>query len=284
MSVYAVGIDVAEGRLSAVAVDARGAVVREASSAAPSDLPRLIREMSEKQAPPIGISAEARHRESIKKALPKSTPLITNPGTAAVTAETWVGPAKDARHAICLWVGDRVFAGLVLNGEPWIGAHGLAGSAAWLALNPVERQDYRRFGSLAAEVSNSGIARRLSWRIQSGDHSAVLDRAGSLDAITAADVFEGARQGDGVAISVVRDTAKYLGMAVANFASAIDPEVVVLAGDVAAAGDLLFEPIAQECSRRLSPAILPGFRLELSTLGGNGVAIGAARLAARSTA
>lgn len=68
----------------------------------------------------------------------------------------------------------------------------------------------------------------------------------------------------GVAISVVRDTAKYVGMAIANLASAIDPEVVVLAGDLAAAGDLLFDPIAHECSRRLSPSLLTHVRLALS--------------------
>jgi glucokinase len=181
---------------------------------------------------------------------------------------------------VALWLGDRVLAGILLDGVPWLGARGLAGSAAWLALNPVERQDYRKFGSLAAEVSNKGIARRLSWRIQAGDHSAVLERAGDLDAITAWHVFEGARAGDGVAISVVRDTAKYIGMAIANLASAIDPEVVVLAGPVAAAGDLLLEPVRQECARRLPPRMADGFRCEISPLGEDAIAIGAARLAA----
>src|SRR5687767_15225424 len=99
--------------------------------------------------------------------------LLTS-GAAAVSVEAWKGAARGARHAICLWIGDTVFAGILLDGTPWTGAHGLAGAAAWLALNPVERQDYRKFGSLAAEVSNTGIARRLAWRIQAGDSSAVL--------------------------------------------------------------------------------------------------------------
>src|SRR5207245_1047297 len=85
-----------------------------------------------------------------------------------------------------------------------------------------ERQDYRKLGSLAAEVSAKGIARRLSWRIQAGDRSRVLEAAGgSLDAITGQHVFDGARDGDGVAISVIRDTAKYIGMAVATLSTAI---------------------------------------------------------------
>jgi glucokinase len=129
-------------------------------------------------------------------------------------------------------------------------------------------------------VSNKGIARRLSWRIQAGDHSAVLERAGDLESITATHVFDGARTGDGVAISVVRDTAKYIGMAVANLATAIDPEVVVLAGDIAAAGDLLLDPVRQECARRLPPGMVDQFRLEMSPLGDDAVAIGTARLAA----
>ena len=206
-------------------------------------------------------------------------PAIVRPGAAAVAAEAWVGAARGANHAVCLVVGEHVTAGILLDGHPWAGAHNRSGSAAWLALNPVERQDYRKYGSLAAEVSHKGIARRLSWRIQSGDHSAVLERAGDLESITAAHVFEGARTGDGVSISVVRDTAKYIGMAVANLAVALDPEVIVLGGAIASAGDLLLEPVRQEFARRVPPGMAEQIRLEVSPLGGDGVAIGAARLA-----
>jgi glucokinase len=180
---------------------------------------------------------------------------------------------------VCLNIGARVFAGILLDGKLWPGAHGLAGTAAWLALNPVERQDYRKVGNLAAEVSSEGIARRLSWRIQAGDHSDVLERAGDLQSITAEHVFEGARTGDGLAISVARDTARYIGMALANLALCLDPEVVVLSGDAVAAGDLLLEPVRQEYVRRIPPDMVSQVRFAVSQLGDDGVAIGAARLA-----
>jgi predicted NBD/HSP70 family sugar kinase len=202
-----------------------------------------------------------------------------SPGAAAVAAEAWAGAALNAQHVVCLWIGDRVFAGTLLDGRPWMGAHGLAGDAAWLSLNPVERQDYRKYGNFAAEVSNKGIAQRLAWRIQAGDHSDVLERAGDLEAITAARVYEGARAGDGVAISVVRDSARYIAMAIINIATVIDPEVVVLAGPVASAGDLLLEPIRQECQRRLPPPMANKVRIEISPLAEHGIAIGAAALA-----
>jgi len=202
-----------------------------------------------------------------------------SPGAAAVSAEAWVGAARNAQHAVCLWIGDRVLAASLLNGRPWLGAHGLAGDAAWLALNPVERQDYRKYGNLAAEVSNTGIARRLAWRIQAGDHSVVLEHAGDLEAITAEHVFDGARAGDGVAISVVRDSARYIGMAVVNIVTVLDPEVIVLGGPMVSARDLLLEPVRQECQRRLPPAMASSLRIEISPLAEHGIAIGAASLA-----
>src|SRR6267143_110813 len=85
-----------------------------------------------------------------------------------------------------------------------VDADGRAGSAGWLALNPVEREDYRRLGCLEAEVGSAGIVRRLVWRIKSGDRSRVADMAGgNLAAIRVEQVFAAARDRDGVAVSVV---------------------------------------------------------------------------------
>src|SRR6266478_6550519 len=78
----------------------------------------------------------------------------------------------------------------------------VAGVASWMALNPVEREDYRRFGCLEAEIGNAGIVRRLVWRIKSGDESRVLGMAGGdIGAITLQHIFDAARAGDGVSIS-----------------------------------------------------------------------------------
>ena len=206
-------------------------------------------------------------------------------GTAAAIAEQWCGAARGLKQVITCAIGEHVTAGVVVNGEPWFGAHGLAGSIGWLALNPVEREDYRRYGGLEAEVGAGGIVRRLVWRIKSGDRSAVADHVGGdLTRVTAADVFQGARVGDGVCISVVRDTAKYLGMAIANLATMLDPEAIVLGGTMATSGDLMLEAIRLECSRRLRPVQTERVRIVLSTLGADAVAIGAARAAARPTA
>jgi glucokinase len=270
------GLDLSGLPARAVLVNDEGAVLASASGA---DAAEAARSATHLRAPDVaGAAMFSDGRDTPALAGIRAVSRCT-PGAAAMAAESWIGAARGARHAVCLYISDEVFAGLLLDGKPWSGAHGRAGAAAWLALNPVERQDYRKLGSLAAEISAKGIARRLSWRVQAGDRSNVLDSAGgSLDAITGQLVFDGARAGDGVAISVVRDTAKYIGMAVATLAAAIDPEVVVVSGRVAVA-DLMLEPVRQECARRLPPEWMSDLRVEFSTLGADAIAVGAAHSA-----
>ncbi|MBA3269227.1 MAG: ROK family protein, partial [Acidobacteria bacterium] len=119
--------------------------------------------------------------------------------------------------------------------------------------------------------------------IKSGDRSGVVEQVGGeLSRITADHVFNAARSGDGVCVSVVRDTAKYVGMAVSNLATVLDPECVVLAGTLASAGDMMLDSIRLECSRRLRPAQSERLRIVLSELGADAAAIGAARAASLS--
>jgi glucokinase len=266
------GLDLSERPARAVIVDAHGQVIARGSGA---DAVRAVLSVATPEV--AGLAAiDSKDKVAVKGV--KAVTRVT-PGAAALAAEIWVGAAQGARHAVCLHIGDEIYAGVMIDGKPWAGANNRAGAAAWLALNPVERQDYRKAGSLAAEVSARGIAKRLSWRIQAGDRSRVLEQAGgSLEAITGQHVFDGARAGDGVAISVIRDTAKYIGMAVATLAAAIDPEVIIVSGSVAVA-DLMLEPVRQECARRLPPDAMNDLRVEFSTLGADEVAIGAARLA-----
>jgi glucokinase len=105
---------------------------------------------------------------------------------------------------------------------------------------------------------------------------------GDLASITVAHVLDAARQGDGVAISVIRDTAKYVGMAAANLVVVIDPAILVLGGIMASAADLLLELVRTEIARRLSPAMMQALTIVPAALGGDGAAIGAAKLAAQT--
>jgi predicted NBD/HSP70 family sugar kinase len=241
----------AGGKPAAVAV-----AVSSAGLAVPEELARSLGAVAMKGATITGVAA----------------------GTAAAIAEQWCGAAQGAKQVIAFSIAGHVTAGVLIDGQPWTGAHGLASAVAWMALNPVEREDYRRYGGLEAEVAASGIVRRFVWRIKSGDRSTVADQVkGEFSKISAADILQGARTGDGVSISVVRDTAKYIGMAIANLATMFDPEIIVLGGSIASSGDIMLEAIRVETTRRVPAQMAEQLRVELSTLGDDAVAIGAAR-------
>ena len=287
-----IGLELLDSRALAVLLDDGGRVVRQTSVAVTSDLGAAaiaaldeVRQGTTRDS--IGVTAATPEIPAVSSALvavgrrfPGVAPASAS-GVAAAVAESWLGVGRGFKDVVFFGVADHAIGGIVRDGRPIDGGHRRAASVAWLALNPVEREDYRRMGCVESEVAAAGTVRRLIWRIKAGDRSRVQDLVGSdLSAITLDHVLDGARQGDGVCISVVRDTAKYLGMAAANLVAIADPEMLVLGGIMASAPDLLMEQVRSEVARRLPRGLMDGLAIAPAALGDDAAAIGAARLAA----
>lgn len=290
------GLEIRDSLVTAVVLDGHGQVLARAAVKPAGDIGaaalKALDSVADKSEGSVSLGVAAIHPESssvsvVEKALaPRYGGKFlkkgaTASGTAAAVAEAWVGAAQKTGDSVFFAVADHATAGIVRNGVAVTGGHRRAPLVAWLALNPVEREDYRKIGCLEAEVAAAGIVRRLVWRIKAGDRSAVADAAGTnLSGITLDQILEAARQQDGVAISVVRETAKYLGMAAANLVAITDPEVLVLGGIMATAADLFLEQVRAELARRLPKSMVDALTVLPATLGPDAAAIGAARLAA----
>jgi glucokinase len=295
MSDVTLGVDLSDVIVRLAVVGAGGKIIERGIVASHRD--SAIKDAAKKALQTAGAKAsavglalpgagDAAPREigvALSGATAPGTPLKTfSAGTAAAIAEQRLGAAKDVKQMIAFSIAEHVTAGVMVDGRPWSGAHGFGSSVGWMTLNPVEREDYRRLGGLEAEVAAAGIVRRFVWRVKSGDRSKIVDHTrGDFSKIAAADVLQGARAGDGVCVAVVRDTAKYIGMAVANLATLFDPEVIVLGGMIASSGDIMLETIKSEAARRLMPQQCEQIRIVMSTLGDDAVAIGAALASAQ---
>ena len=101
--------------------------------------------------------------------------------------------------------------------------------------------------------------------------------------MTGSMVTEAARAGDVVAISILTDVGRWLGTGIAGLVNILDPEIVVLAGGVAAAGDLLLQP-ARAGFRVAVEAVehRPEVPLVLAELGSDSGVVGAAALVLES--
>ena len=287
-----IGLELDDAGATAVRVDGQGAVQARARVDASSDLAaataNALAHVETAGSDPLGIAATNPDSPVIAQVVASLAPRLAVPfnstgavmsGAAAAVAEAWTGAARGVQDVVFFAVAQHATGGILRGGAAIAGTRGRAGSVAWLSLNPVEREDYRKTGCLEAEVAAAGLVRRLIWRIKAGDRSRVQDLVkDDLSAITVDHLLDAARGGDGVSISVVRDTAKYLGMAAANLVVVADPEMLVLGGIMASAADLLLEPLRVEMARRLPKPMMDALKIETAVLGPDAAAIGAARL------
>ena len=75
----------------------------------------------------------------------------------------------------------------------------------------------------------------------------------------------------------MRDTARYLGVGIANMLNILNPEVVVVCGGVTKAGDHLFAPLRREVSRRAFKPAVEACRIVPGQLEGTAGVVGAAK-------
>jgi glucokinase len=102
---------------------------------------------------------------------------------------------------------------------------------------------------------------------------------GKLDAVTAETVARAARRGDRLALRLVRETAGYLAMGVANIISILNPEVVVLGGGLFQAADLFLPLVRRETRRWAQPLAGRAVRVEVSRRGEDAGRSGCGRIA-----
>lgn len=177
-----------------------------------------------------------------------------------VWGEQWMGIARGMKDVVFLAVGTGIGAGIISGGRLLRGAGDIAGAVGWSALNPQYRDIYREVGCWEAEASGPALARRIG-------------------ADSAEQVIEAARQGDAAAREAVAETARYLGMGVANLVSLLNPEMIVLGGGLMQAHDLFLEPIRNAVKQWAQPISAQQVRIEVTQLGENAGLLGAARLA-----
>ena len=205
---------------------------------------------------------------------------LDNDANCAMAGEWWVGAAKGARHAVTFTLGTGIGGGIVVDGKLLHGASGVAAEIGHITIETNGRRcGCGNDGCLEAYASGPAIARRTIEAIESGAESSIGAMVGgALDRISAQTVYDAAGAGDPLALEVVQDTAKYLGVGVANLINILNPEVVVICGGVTQAGDRLFTPLRREVTRRAFRPAVQACRIVPGLLPGTAGVVGAAKV------
>src|ERR1700737_3848710 len=159
------------------------------------------------------------------------------------------GAARGATEVIYVTVSTGIGAGLILRGELYAGAHGIAGEIGHIVVQrdgPLCTCGNR--GCVEAIASGTGIGRA-------------------------------ARAGDALATSILENAGAYLGIAIGTLVNLFNPQLIVLGGSVLKAGAPLLRPMRRSMNASSWKASRRGLRIVPPALGDDVGLIGAVEFA-----
>jgi glucokinase len=210
---------------------------------------------------------------------------IENDANAAALAEHRLGAGRGTRHMVLLTLGTGIGGGLVLEGRLYRGAVGAAAELGHVTID-VEGPQCQGLcpGRGHLEVLASGtaadtLAARTAAERPDGDLGRAAAAGRTVDARLAVEL---AAEGSGDARDVLEHVGFHLGVGIAGYVNVFNPEVVVIAGGFAAAGDLLLEPARRVVAECALPPARDLVRIVPALLGVEAGLVGAALVALES--
>lgn len=164
---------------------------------------------------------------------------VDNSGNLAALAELRYGNIRGHQHAAYLHLSHGVGGGLVVGGQLFHGAYGTAGELGHTTIDP--DGPLCRCGSRGCLETYVGAPVLVGLLQASHGH------------LTLGDVIAAAEQGDPGCRQVISDAGRHVGLAATNLCNLFNPEIVVVGGELAAAGDLLLDPLREVLGRSAVP-------------------------------
>ena len=205
---------------------------------------------------------------------------LTNDANAASLGEAKFGAGKSYDNIIMLTLGTGVGGGIIINGKLY---EGNEGKGAELGHSVIvvdgEQCTCGRKGCLETYASATALIRETKKAMHANRRSLMWKICPDIDLVGGKVPFEAAKKGDKVAIDVLDNYIKYLGEGILNFCNIFRPNVVVLSGGIANAGDYLFDRVNKYIAdRNYGYKMTPEVKVVPAELGYYSGKIGAAAL------
>ena len=187
--------------------------------------------------------------EMVGPFVPAPCPVAAdNDARVALIGEHVWGAAKGRQNAIMLTLGTGVGGAVLADGKIMRGTGGVAGHLGHVTVDPNGALCIcGNRGCLETVFSARAIEAEAFAAIHRGVRTMLQDMGSPPGC---GDIFECARKGDEVARIIIERTTLVLGGAIAGLVHVLDPEIVILGGQISCAGDFLLGPIQREVDRR----------------------------------
>lgn len=198
--------------------------------------------------------------------------FVDNDANLGAVAERWWGEAVGVDDFVYLKVATGVGAGIMIGGEIYRGATGVAGEIGHVAIDPSGPECVcGNRGCLATLVGTRQLVDRARGLLDCFPDSPLAGCEPDIRAIEDAALAD-----DPLALQVVNEAADRLGIVVAGVLNLLNPGSVILGGGLARAGDRLLEPLREAVATRTLVASAAASDIRTSDLGERATALGAA--------
>ena len=200
--------------------------------------------------------------------------MLDNDANCMCFAEFKHGAAQGAKNAVAVTLGTGVGGGLVLDGKMYRGSDFAAGEIGQMSVD---------YAGVEGPYGNTGaLERYIGHRQISAIAADLFEAAGrefSEEDCDPRTLAERAGEGDEIAHQVWYRVADYLGTALGAVIYLLNPDTIVVGGGVAAAGEVLFDPLKEKLRGVLSAEFFERLRIVHAQLGNEAGIIGSAALA-----
>ncbi|MBL1224084.1 ROK family protein [Enterococcus sp. BWR-S5] len=168
---------------------------------------------------------------NLKEEMEKRTGLPTaveNDANAAAIAEKWIGNAQELDDYLCIVLGTGVGGGIVLNGQVYRGAHGMAGEFGYMMIDELPPS-----GNIEAVSLNwrgavvGGLYPQYNKALRKEEPKAVAVKDARV-------IMERAKAGEAVAVAVLDRYYQDLAVGMINLIGSFDPEMILIGGGISA--------------------------------------------------
>nr|WP_301553637.1 ROK family protein [Desulfuribacillus alkaliarsenatis] len=211
--------------------------------------------------------------------------FIENDANLAALGETWLGAGNDSKHLMLVTIGTGIGCGIIIDNKIYHGSIGLAGEIGHMTIVHENGRECTcgKTGCLETEVSAKAIsiaAGKLATRLKQG---VLVDYYKKQGSISSSFVIEQAKLGDIDCLNIIADMGKILGSTLANVATILNPEKILIGGGIASVGNHLIVNIQKGFKQQATPLIYQNTTIELAKLVNRAGITGAAKLALSNT-
>ena len=205
-------------------------------------------------------------------------PVFLNKDTNVIAfGEYWCGEAKDCNTLVYVDADMGIGSGLIIDGKLNIGANGIAGEFGHITLDingPLCNCGNK--GCLEAVSSGIAVLKALSRQLEQKEKHPLYQKRNEL---LIEDVFEMAKKKDMLTMSILNQSAYYLGVAVSSLINILDPEIVIMGGILIQRYPMYFDIVKDVADQRKVKGAKEN-RMLVSSLKESAGAIGAGEIVA----